>query len=135
MNPERAWAGGNETWSECGRKGVAVKPLQGSALMFENLFDPTQATPTASLLANHAGCPVLAGEKWAASKRVHLGAYRKCCGDALQETPEGFEPRSALQHLATTSKRRRCHNGIPRAGERVVKPQARPRKTQAGAGQ
>ena len=133
LKPEQAWAGGNETWSECGRKGVAVKPLQGSAVMFENLSDPNQPTPMANILANHAGCPVLAGEKWTATKWFHIDPYRKCCWDALQENPEGFEPRSALQHLATTSKRRRCHNGIPRAGERVVGPQQKAPQARAPA--
>ena len=47
--------------------------------------------------------------------------------------PGGFEPRSALQHLATTSKRRRCHNGIPRAGERVVGPQQKAPQARAPA--
>jgi len=119
LDPARAWEGGSETWSECGRKGVAVKPLRGSAVMFENLFGAGQLTPMASPRANHAGCPVLAGEKWTATKWFHDRAFRTCFWDALQENPAGFEPRSALQHLRTTSKRRRCHNGIPQPGERV----------------
>jgi prolyl 4-hydroxylase len=51
-------------FSECGRQGVAVKPRKGDALLFWS------AKPSGDLDASslHAGCPVIKGDKWSATK-------------------------------------------------------------------
>lgn len=61
----------DETWSDCGKQGIAVKPRKGNALLFfsmkpEGVFDATSL---------HSGCPVLKGEKWSATKWIHTKNY------------------------------------------------------------
>ena len=63
---------------------MAVRPRQGDALLFFSL-DLEQKLDTASL---HAGCPVIRGVKWSATKWMHVGAFgaegaprRKGCAD------------------------------------------------------
>ncbi|CAA6673528.1 unnamed protein product [Spirodela intermedia] len=55
--------------SECGRKGLGVKPRMGDALLFWSM------KPDATLdeLSLHGGCPVIKGNKWSSTKwmRVH----------------------------------------------------------------
>ena len=51
-------------FSECGMKGLAVKPVKGDAVAFWSLRPDGRLAP-GSL---HAGCPVLAGQKWSATK-------------------------------------------------------------------
>lgn len=55
-------------FSECGRKGLAVKPRKGDALLFHSLH-PDGTTDTHSL---HGGCPVLRGNKWSATKWIRV---------------------------------------------------------------
>ncbi|KAI4304117.1 hypothetical protein MLD38_039672 [Melastoma candidum] len=62
--------------SECASKGVAVKPRRGDALLFFSLHP--DATPDESSL--HAGCPVLEGEKWSATKWIHVDSFDKIVG-------------------------------------------------------
>lgn len=59
--------------SECARHGIAVKPRRGDALLFFSLHP--NATPDHSSL--HAGCPVLEGEKWSATKWIHVMSFDK----------------------------------------------------------
>ncbi|CAG7824327.1 unnamed protein product [Allacma fusca] len=57
--------------------GVSAKPVKGSALLWYNIFSDGEA----DWGSNHASCPVLLGEKWAADKWVKYGAQivkRKC---------------------------------------------------------
>ncbi|KAL5230161.1 hypothetical protein ABZP36_028937 [Zizania latifolia] len=61
------------TLSECARKGVAVKPRKGDALLFFNL-SPDASKDSLSL---HAGCPVIKGEKWSATKWIHVASFDK----------------------------------------------------------
>ena len=74
---------GSTAWSDCARRGVATKPRAGDALLFFSL-DLEQQLDTASL---HAGCPVIRGVKWSATKWMHVGAFgqearaRKGCAD------------------------------------------------------
>ena len=51
--------------AECGRKGIAVKPKKGSALLFWSLAPDSKTKDMTSL---HGGCPVLKGDKWSATK-------------------------------------------------------------------
>jgi len=58
----------DESWSECAQEGYAVKPGKGDALLFFNLhFD---GTPDPKSF--HGSCPVIEGEKWAATKWIHV---------------------------------------------------------------
>lgn len=59
--------------SECAQKGIAVKPHKGDALLFFNL--KIDATPDQASL--HAGCQVLEGEKWSATKWIHVDDFSK----------------------------------------------------------
>ncbi|KAK3242141.1 hypothetical protein CYMTET_48147 [Cymbomonas tetramitiformis] len=59
---------GSEPWSECGGKGLAVKPRKGDALLFFSL-KPGGELDRGS---NHAGCPVIRGVKWSATKWLHV---------------------------------------------------------------
>lgn len=53
-----------------------VKPRRGDALLFFSLH--TNATPDTSSL--HAGCPVIEGEKWSATKWIHVDSFDKTVG-------------------------------------------------------
>ena len=59
--------------SECAGRGVAVKPRKGDALLFWSL-DPSGKIDEAS---THAGCPVVRGEKWSATKWIHVRPFRE----------------------------------------------------------
>lgn len=63
----------DEDLSDCARRGVAVKPRRGDALLFFSLH-PDATTDQNSL---HAGCPVLEGEKWSATKWIHVASFDK----------------------------------------------------------
>lgn len=62
--------------SECGKKGIAVKPRKGDALLFFSLH-PNAAPDESSL---HGGCPVIEGEKWSATKWIHVDTFDKIVG-------------------------------------------------------
>lgn len=61
----------DETWSECSRSGLAVKPKKGDALLFFGLH-VNATTDTSSL---HGSCPVIEGEKWSATKWIHVRSF------------------------------------------------------------
>lgn len=63
----------DETWSECAKRGHAVKPRKGDALLFFSLH-PDATTDSSSL---HASCPVIEGEKWSATKWIHVRSFEK----------------------------------------------------------
>ncbi|KAI3503385.1 hypothetical protein L1887_31826 [Cichorium endivia] len=63
----------NEDWSECAKKGYAVKPRKGDALLFFSLH-PNATTDVFSL---HGSCPVIEGEKWSATKWIHVRSFDK----------------------------------------------------------
>ena len=58
----------DESWSECAQEGYAVKPGKGDALLFFNLH--LDGTPDPKSF--HGGCPVIEGEKWAATKWIRM---------------------------------------------------------------
>jgi prolyl 4-hydroxylase len=58
-------------WSKCAQRGVAVKAKRGDAMLFWSL-KPNGKEDTASL---HAGCPVIRGTKWSATKWMHVGDF------------------------------------------------------------
>ena len=58
-----------EGFSECAKRGLAVKAVRGDALMFYSL-KPDGSQDTASL---HGSCPTIKGDKWSATKWIHVG--------------------------------------------------------------
>uniref|UniRef100_A0A7S0QZW0 procollagen-proline 4-dioxygenase n=1 Tax=Pyramimonas obovata TaxID=1411642 RepID=A0A7S0QZW0_9CHLO len=58
--------------SPCAQKGAAVKPRRGDALLFYSLKTDGNTDP-ASL---HAGCPVIRGDKWSATKWMRVNEFK-----------------------------------------------------------
>lgn len=56
-------------WSECARRGLAVKALRGDAVMFFSL-NPDGSEDDASL---HGSCATTRGDKWSATKWIRVG--------------------------------------------------------------
>ena len=56
-----------------------MKPRRGDALLFFSLH-PTAIPDTSSL---HAGCPVIEGEKWSATKWIHVDSFDKTLATAV----------------------------------------------------
>ena len=50
---------------------MAVKPKKGDALLFYSLKPSGQVDPKSL----HAGCPVISGDKWSATKWLRVGQY------------------------------------------------------------
>uniref|UniRef100_A0A1D1YFT2 procollagen-proline 4-dioxygenase n=1 Tax=Anthurium amnicola TaxID=1678845 RepID=A0A1D1YFT2_9ARAE len=76
----------DDTWSDCARKGYAVKPKKGDALLFFSLH-PDATTDSDSL---HGSCPVIEGEKWSATKWIHVSSFeypekRRSSGDCVDD--------------------------------------------------
>ncbi|KAJ6813623.1 prolyl 4-hydroxylase 2 precursor [Iris pallida] len=61
----------DDSWSDCARKGYAVKPQKGDALLFFSLH--LDATTDSDSL--HGSCPVINGEKWSATKWIHVRSF------------------------------------------------------------
>ncbi|CAH9080493.1 unnamed protein product [Cuscuta europaea] len=66
----------NDDFSECAKKGIAVKPRKGDALLFFSLHPNAIPDP----ISLHGGCPVLEGEKWSATKWIHVDSFDKIVG-------------------------------------------------------
>ncbi|XP_050381733.1 probable prolyl 4-hydroxylase 7 [Argentina anserina] len=62
-----------EVLSECAKNGYSVKPFKGDALLFFSLL-PNATTDPNSL---HGSCPVIEGEKWSATKWIHVRSFEK----------------------------------------------------------
>ncbi|MCD9640626.1 putative prolyl 4-hydroxylase 4 [Datura stramonium] len=75
-SPRRRSMAADDSLSECARKGIAVKPQKGDALLFYSLHP--NATPDPDSL--HGGCPVIQGEKWSATKWIHVDSFDKIIG-------------------------------------------------------
>ncbi|CAA7395330.1 unnamed protein product [Spirodela intermedia] len=61
----------DDSWSECARNGYAVKPKKGDALLFFSL----RHDATADAASLHGSCPVIEGEKWSATKWIHVRPF------------------------------------------------------------
>nr|GEX49717.1 probable prolyl 4-hydroxylase 7 [Tanacetum cinerariifolium] len=59
--------------SECATKGYAVKPKKGDALLFFSLHPNATVDP----LSLHGSCPVIEGEKWLATKWIHVRSFER----------------------------------------------------------
>ncbi|WZZ10875.1 hypothetical protein YC2023_096796 [Brassica napus] len=58
--------------SECGKKGLSVKPRMGDALLFWSMRPDATLDPSSL----HGGCPVIKGNKWSSTKWMHVGEYK-----------------------------------------------------------
>ncbi|RZC48530.1 hypothetical protein C5167_016960 [Papaver somniferum] len=58
--------------SECGKKGLSVKPRMGDALLFWSLRPDASLDPSSL----HGGCPVISGNKWSSTKWIHVDEYK-----------------------------------------------------------
>lgn len=81
-----------DEFSECGKQGVAVKPKRGDALLFFSLH--TNAVPDPISL--HGGCPVIEGEKWSATKWIHVDSFDKILDDGCTDNHESCERWAAV---------------------------------------
>ncbi|XP_010935631.1 probable prolyl 4-hydroxylase 3 [Elaeis guineensis] len=57
--------------SECGKKGLSVKPKMGDALLFWSMKPDAVVDP----LSLHGACPVIKGNKWSCTKWMHIHKY------------------------------------------------------------
>eukprot|EP00850_Spirogloea_muscicola_P010844 SM000065S20193 [mRNA] locus=s65:212497:213824:- [translate_table: standard] len=62
---------GFEQLSACAKGGVAVRPRRGDALLFWSLRPDATLEPKSL----HAGCPVIKGSKWSATKWMRVQEY------------------------------------------------------------
>nr|XP_010940405.1 probable prolyl 4-hydroxylase 3 [Elaeis guineensis]XP_029116066.1 probable prolyl 4-hydroxylase 3 [Elaeis guineensis] len=58
--------------SECGKKGLSVKPKMGDALLFWSMKPDATLDP----LSLHGGCPMIKGNKWSATKWMRVHEYK-----------------------------------------------------------
>ncbi|XP_021691087.2 probable prolyl 4-hydroxylase 10 isoform X1 [Hevea brasiliensis] len=58
--------------SECGKGGLSVKPKMGDALLFWSMKPDASLDPSSL----HGGCPVIKGNKWSATKWMHVNEYK-----------------------------------------------------------
>ncbi|GJP37466.1 hypothetical protein CLOM_g21869 [Closterium sp. NIES-68] len=68
----------DDTWSDCAKGFLAVKPEKGDALLFFNLHPDGTPDPTSL----HYACPVVEGVKWSAPKWIHVADFDKPVGTA-----------------------------------------------------
>lgn len=59
-----------EEWSACALKGLAVKAVEGDAVMFFSLHPDGSEDPTSL----HGSCPTTRGDKWSATKWIHVAS-------------------------------------------------------------
>nr|KJB15318.1 hypothetical protein B456_002G170800 [Gossypium raimondii] len=61
----------DDSWSDCAKNGYAVKPRKGDALLFFSLH----LDATTDFDSLHGSCPVIKGEKWSATKWIHVRSF------------------------------------------------------------
>ena len=79
-----------DEWSECAKAGLAVKAVKRNALFFYGL----KPDGTGDSKSTHGSCPTLKGEKYSATKWIHVGAFHKNGG--ITATPDGCSDDHAL---------------------------------------
>ncbi|KAM7280032.1 hypothetical protein ACFE04_007166 [Oxalis oulophora] len=71
----------DDSWSDCAKSGYAVKPRKGDALLFFSLHLNATTDPNSL----HGSCPVIKGEKWSATKWIHVRSFehpnKNACAD------------------------------------------------------
>lgn len=68
-----------DEWSECAKQGLAVKAIKRNALFFYGLKPDGKG----DVKSTHGSCPTLKGEKYSATKWIHVGAFHHGGGVAL----------------------------------------------------
>nr|XP_043633900.1 probable prolyl 4-hydroxylase 3 [Erigeron canadensis] len=63
---------GWDNLSECAKRGIHVKPKMGDALLFWSMRPDATLDPSSL----HGGCPVIKGNKWSATKWMHVEEYK-----------------------------------------------------------
>ena len=63
-----------DEWSRCANTGMAVKAVRGDAVLFFSLDLDGKEDPTSL----HGSCPTTKGEKWSATKWIHVGSTLRC---------------------------------------------------------
>ncbi|CAL1394663.1 unnamed protein product [Linum trigynum] len=58
--------------SECGKKGLSVKPKMGDALLFWSMKPDASLDPSSL----HGGCAVIKGNKWSSTKWMRVNEYK-----------------------------------------------------------
>lgn len=58
--------------SECGKGGLSVRPKMGDALLFWSMKPDATLDPSSL----HAGCPIIRGDKWSATKWMRVAEYQ-----------------------------------------------------------
>ncbi|XP_010932926.1 probable prolyl 4-hydroxylase 7 [Elaeis guineensis] len=79
----------DDSWSDCAKNGYAVKPEKGDALLFFSLHPDAKTDPDSL----HGSCPVIEGEKWSATKWIHVRSFEK---PEKQRSIEACEDENAL---------------------------------------
>ncbi|CAN6213422.1 unnamed protein product [Urochloa humidicola] len=80
----------DDTFSECARKGLAVKPVKGDAVLFFSLHVNGEPDP----LSLHGSCPVIEGEKGSAPKWIHVRSYSYENSPVLEEVTKDCTDKS-----------------------------------------
>ncbi|XP_058767355.1 probable prolyl 4-hydroxylase 3 [Vicia villosa] len=58
--------------SDCGKKGLSIKPKMGDAILFWGMKTDSTLDPSSM----HGSCPVIKGDKWSATKWLHVGEFK-----------------------------------------------------------
>lgn len=58
--------------SECGKRGLSVKPKMGDALLFWSMRPDATLDPSSL----HGGCAVIKGNKWSSTKWIRVSEYK-----------------------------------------------------------
>ncbi|CAI9109608.1 OLC1v1009457C1 [Oldenlandia corymbosa var. corymbosa] len=72
-----------DDWSDCAKNGYAVKPNKGDALLFFSLHPDATTDP----LSLHGSCPVIQGEKWSATKWIHVSNFDRPADECVDKNP------------------------------------------------
>jgi prolyl 4-hydroxylase len=90
-------------WSDCAKKGMAVKAVKGDAVMFFSLHPDGTEDPSSL----HGSCPTTKGEKWSATKWIHVMAS----GKTVKQQQEGWAgKKDTAQRLAELAKSEPCED-------------------------
>jgi prolyl 4-hydroxylase len=114
LGRRQTWEG--EGWSACGKKGLGVQPRKGDALLFWSL-KPNGLLDTYS---KHAGCPVIRGTKWTATKWMHVGPYSFGYGKKINHVI--YAPPPAQRSATCFDKNDKFCQGWAEQGECIVNP-------------
>lgn len=73
-----------DEWSDCAKKGLAVKAKKGNALFFYSLKPDGKG----DVRSTHGSCPTLKGEKYSATKWIHVGPFHVGGGVKVSSKPD-----------------------------------------------